>query len=144
MQTFLPYEDFKKIAECLDDKRLYKQIVECKQILKALEAKKLGTNYGWKNHPAVLMWEGFEDSLRYYQWVMFREWSWRRWRFNVSGEWGINISDIELPHWVYDDNLQVSHRAMLHRKDPEHYSQFELESDEWNSNEYWWPIKSGH
>lgn len=26
MQTFMPYEDFNKIAKCLDDKRLYKQV----------------------------------------------------------------------------------------------------------------------
>ena len=49
MQTFLPYASFIKSAQCLDDKRLGKQRVECLQILKAIK----DVNYGWRNHPAV-------------------------------------------------------------------------------------------
>ena len=49
MQTFLPYDDFEKTAQCLDRLRLGKQRVETLQILKALLIPK----YGWKNHPVV-------------------------------------------------------------------------------------------
>ena len=62
MQTFLPYPDFAKSAACLDNKRLNKQIVECKQILMALS----GESKGWRNHPAVLMWKGCECCLAGY------------------------------------------------------------------------------
>ena len=37
MQTFLPYEDFTKTAQCLDYKRLGKQRVEAYQILRILK-----------------------------------------------------------------------------------------------------------
>jgi hypothetical protein len=59
MNTFLPFEDYAKSAECLDSRRLRKQQVECKQIVEVLKDK--GT--GWKHHPAVLMWTGKTNSL---------------------------------------------------------------------------------
>ena len=58
MQTFLPYTDFIKSAKCLDYKRLGKQRVEAKQILNILLGET--TKAGWTNHPAVLMWSGYE------------------------------------------------------------------------------------
>lgn len=48
MQTFLPYSDFALCAKVLDNKRLGKQIVECRQIMQCL----LGLREGWRNHPA--------------------------------------------------------------------------------------------
>ena len=59
MQTFLPYPDFQKTAQCLDNKRLGKQRVEARQIISTLEGK----SNGWRNHPAVKMWKGYEDCL---------------------------------------------------------------------------------
>jgi len=52
MQTFLPYQNYSRCAEVLDNKRLGKQRVECLQILNAL----LDASKGWKQHPAVKMW----------------------------------------------------------------------------------------
>jgi hypothetical protein len=46
----------------LDLKRLNKQKVEANQILKA----SLGLTVGWSNHPAVLMWKGYANALKYY------------------------------------------------------------------------------
>ena len=57
MQTFLPYNDFKKTAACLDNRRLGKQRVEAYQILRIISGKR--TSGGWLRHPAVLMWKGF-------------------------------------------------------------------------------------
>ncbi len=37
VNTFLPFRDFKKVAKCLDMKRLGKQRLECKQIINLLE-----------------------------------------------------------------------------------------------------------
>lgn len=45
MQTFMPYSDFEKVAQCLDNKRLGKQRVEALQIynvLKKIYAKERG------------------------------------------------------------------------------------------------------
>ena len=54
----LPYTDFIKSAKCLDYKRLGKQRVEAKQILNILLGET--TKTGWRNHPSVLMWYGYE------------------------------------------------------------------------------------
>ena len=62
MQTFLPYSTPIKCAEALDNKRLNKQILECYQILNVLS----GNSVAWRNHPAVLMWEGSESELYRY------------------------------------------------------------------------------
>ena len=59
MQTFLPLPDFHKSLACLDSKRLGKQRLETHQILKVLS----GESEAWKNHPAVKMWIGFDNSL---------------------------------------------------------------------------------
>lgn len=53
-----PYET----AQALDEKRLRKQIIECRQILDALNGK----TKAWRNHPAVLQYEGYEPYLEYY------------------------------------------------------------------------------
>ena len=61
VNTFLPYSSFKKSVKSLDNKRLGKQRVEAKQILTAL------SNGGsWSNHPAALMWKGYEECLKLY------------------------------------------------------------------------------
>jgi len=70
MQTFLPYPDFTKSAQCLDSKRLGKQRVEAWQIYEILRGKKSR----WMNHPAVRMWRGFERALLWYGLTICREW----------------------------------------------------------------------
>jgi hypothetical protein len=69
MQTFLPSPSFRESAQCLDNKRLVKQILECGQILGALDPKayeiifmKPKTGSGWTNHPAVRMWSITTDG----------------------------------------------------------------------------------
>jgi len=44
MQTFLPYQNFTKSAQCLDRQRLGKQRVEAWQILQAIT----NPSYGWQ------------------------------------------------------------------------------------------------
>jgi predicted RNase H-like HicB family nuclease len=59
MQTFLPYLDFAECARVLDDRRLGKQRVEVLQIARAITVP----GYGWRHHPAVRMWRGYEEAL---------------------------------------------------------------------------------
>src|ERR671916_568603 len=59
MQTFLPYPDFLDSARALDQKRLGKQRVETIQVLRGL----VQPGYGWRHHPAVKMWSGYEEAL---------------------------------------------------------------------------------
>ena len=133
MQTFLPYADFDATARVLDDRRLGKQRVEVMQILRALTRER----YGWKHHPAVRMWAGYEEALASYGLAMCREWSRRGHAdtcavkivedFSVAGL-GRQVRPPEelaalglLPPWLGRRAFHRSHRSALVRKDPEHY-----------------------
>lgn len=127
MQTFLPYKSYVRSAECLDLRRLGKQIMEARQILKALH----DPNYGWQNHPAVKMWRGYEQQLYYYAACMANEWNHRRgkdhgaWINTVEDAKGYNFTGVDTvrPPWVTKEFCRA-HRSNLYRKDPVHYSQF--------------------
>ena len=69
MQTFLPVPDFEASAAFLDKKRLWSQVREARQILNTL----IGESKGWRNHPAVKMWDGYEPALMEYYNAMLKE-----------------------------------------------------------------------
>jgi hypothetical protein len=71
MQTFLPYPDFSGSALVLDVKRLGKQRVEAIQVLRGLVVP----GYGWPHHPAVKMWQGYEEALVRYGLDMCAVWT---------------------------------------------------------------------
>jgi hypothetical protein len=144
MQTFLPYKSFKKSAKVLDWRRLGKQRVEGFQILNTLVAKKEGITHiagrkiGWLNHPASLMWEGYENCLRLYVNTMIKEWINRKYKNTMQ------IYEIEqpviYPEWLGTDDFHASHRSNLLRKDYDYYSQFNWA--EGPDMEYVWPVKN--
>lgn len=138
MQTFLPYADFGESARALDTRRLGKQRVETLQIVRALTRP----GNGWRHHPAVRMWRGYEEALGAYGAVICGEW--RRRGFADTCEVKI-MDDLaaagvavpvrtepelraagKLPPWLGDESLHRSHQSALVRKDPEFYGpQFE-------------------
>lgn len=132
MQTFLPYSDFRKSLSVLDYRRLGKQRVEASQIISVLEGRptKSGKSYkGWKNHPAVLMWKGYEDALKLYYNECVKEWV-RRGYNNT-----MRLEDVqgtpEMPHWLGREDFHASHRSNLLRKDKDFYSRvFKEEEDD--------------
>lgn len=139
MQTFLPYEDFRQTAKCLDYRRLGKQRVEAWQILNTL----LGNSKGWINHPAVKMWEGSSAYLLSYGIRMCEEWRLRGYKDTMTERFiGIN-SKYKLgniyPSWLGNKEFHSSHRSNLIRKDPVYYGQFGWSED--GSQEYIWPVK---
>ena len=135
MQTFLPYSDFTLCARVLDNQRLGKQRVEAKQILNALKRRKAKVGGGWVNHPAVIMWEGYEDALKQYYNIVIVEWVSRG--FDNNMELYLLPEEIIYPNWLGDNKLHASHRSNLLRKNPNHYG--ELGWGEDNSLPYYWP-----
>jgi len=120
MQTFLPYPSFRQSAIALDRQRLGKQRVEVLQILNTLtnpEAK------GWRNHPAVRMWEGHEGWLMHYGIAVCDEWILRGYKDTCLGKITAfnHLRDPEPPSWLGNPDLHLSHRSNLLRKLPEHY-----------------------
>lgn len=144
MQTFLPFNTFHQSAECLDNKRLGKQRVECIQILNVL----MGVKTGWKNHPAVKMWKGYEHCLMVYTMVIISEWKRRGYKDTcmdklfelIDRSTAIDpmasLEDIS-PPWLHDERVIESHRSNLMRKNPEHYSQY---FDTPDNLPYAWPV----
>jgi len=137
MQTFLPYADFKHTARCLDYRRLGKQRLEARTILDILEGRgKIGKSgkVVWSNHPAVRMWEGYENALKIYYNVILLEWISRGYKNNMK----IAKTDgrILFPPWLGDERFHSSHRSNLLRKS-KYYRQFDWEESP--EKPYFWP-----
>ncbi|MDG4766113.1 MSMEG_6728 family protein [Solwaraspora sp. WMMD406] len=133
MQTFLPYPDFAASAAVLDPLRLGKQRVEALQVLRGLTVP----GYGWRHHPAVRMWSGYEEALVCYglevcgRWTragradtvaasLRRELTATRGVERVRRQADLAGGDA-LPPWLGRADLHLSHRSALLHKDPAFY-----------------------
>ena len=132
VQTFLPFADFEASARSLDQKRLGKQRVECIQVLRGLVVE----GYGWRHHPAVRMWKGFEEALGRYSFTCCEVWVESGFGDTCAATIGAELRAIgigtvrsqdelaragRLPPWLGDEPFHHSHRAALVRKDPDFY-----------------------
>ncbi|MFJ9038871.1 MSMEG_6728 family protein [Streptomyces sp. NPDC102406] len=149
MQTFLPYPDFLRTAAVLDRSRLGKQRVEALQVLRGLTVP----GYGWRNHPAVRMWIGYEEALVRYGLDVCATWvaegradtcaatlvtDFARHRPGAPVRTQDQLADDgELPPWLGDPAFHLSHRSALLRKAPEIYAP--LFPDEPDDLPYVWP-----
>jgi Pyrimidine dimer DNA glycosylase len=151
MQTFAPYADFEASARALDTKRLGKQRVEVIQIIRALTVP----GYAWKSHPAVLMWQGYEEALGRYGLTMCEVWSEQGFGDSCAGTISADLSASgvrsirtyeelaaadALPPWLFDPAVQRSHRSALVRKDPEFYR--DRFPDVPPDLDYVWPVRA--
>jgi hypothetical protein len=134
MQTFLPEADFRGSALLLDRRRLGKQRVEALQVLRGLTVP----GYGWRRHPAVRMWRGYEEALVRYGLEVCRVWRERGHQDSCAASLvagyaacrpGAAVRDQralaaagELPPWLGDEAFHLSHRSALVRKDRDIYA----------------------
>jgi len=118
MNTFLPYEDFAASARALDSRRLGKQRIEARQILRVLR----GQSAGWRHHPAVLIWRGYEDALAAYYNAVVREWIERGYRNAMPLE--PVPASYPAPPWLGSSAVHAAYRARLLAKDPVWYGKF--------------------
>jgi hypothetical protein len=101
-------------ARALDRKRLNKQIIECQQILDALNGAK-----AWSNHPCVLQYKGHEFWLKcYLSCLCYVKW----------GEWEeakdtSQLADNNRPEWHTQEYFDQMKRR-LYEKDEEYYKQW--------------------
>lgn len=122
MQTFITDIDPAISASNLDNKRLGKQRVEAIQIARTL----LGLSDGWKNHPIMRLWKGYESWLiRVYLHSILKEWEHRGFNNDkCTSHYKILASmvplEIKYPHWI-DEQFIESHRSNLIRKNKEYY-----------------------
>ncbi|GAA2454187.1 MSMEG_6728 family protein [Streptomyces glaucus] len=133
MQTFLPYPDFRASALVLDRRRLGKQRVESLQVLRGLTVP----GYGWRRHPAVRMWAGYEEALVRYGLEICKVWREHGHQDSCAASLVAGLAAFrpgpiraqpqladagELPPWLGDDAFHHSHRSALVRKDPATYA----------------------
>jgi hypothetical protein len=132
VQTFLPFPDFAASAAALDRARLGKQRVETIQVVRALTVP----GYGWRHHPAALMWRGRLEALGAYGLAIVEEWLGRGHSDTCGPTIAADVASAgvsrirsqaelaaadELPSWLGDPEFHRSHQSALVRKDPEHY-----------------------
>jgi hypothetical protein len=90
---------------------------------------------GWRNHPAVKMWRGFENSLFDYILAMVREAKRRGIKTDKNEENLINLRVRTIDRWGngfpswYNDKaimrkVTTTHKANLYRKDDVYYYGF--------------------
>ncbi|MFD3759247.1 MSMEG_6728 family protein [Streptomyces sp. NPDC058622] len=133
MQTFLPFASFRASAAVLDARRLGKQRVEAVQVLRGL----IVPGYGWRRHPAVRMWAGYEEALVRYGLDVCGVWTaqgrsdtcattlvgdFRAWLPGGRTRTQEQLAaDGDLPPWLGAPDFHRSHQSALVRKDPDFY-----------------------
>jgi hypothetical protein len=135
----------------LDQHRLGKQRVEALQVLRGLTTQ----DYGWRHHPAVLMWRGYEEALGSYGVTVCRAWFVRGFADTCELKLREELDRIgvaaprpqpelaaagALPPWLGDPALHRSHQSSLLRKDPAHYRP--LFPGVPDDLPYVWPVRS--
>lgn len=142
MQIFLPYPDFRKSLQTLDNKRLGKQRVETYQIISAITRRpKLdGSPYkGWLNHPCTVMWKNYVTALKLYMNISIEEWISRGFKNTMDFE---TFSEpVVTPPFIGNELFHSSHRANLLKKEPEFYTQYGWKENP--SDPYVWLDKEG-
>jgi DNA-binding CsgD family transcriptional regulator len=127
VRFYLPYPDFKKSVECLDNRRLTDQTTTIKSILEN----------NWTNHPVSLVW-------RYHRWQLcnfglYSADGLRQRNIETDFDWFMHHrenlpvnSRTDMPYWFNNPKLHSAHRADLVKHSPELYT--------WDDNTpYFWP-----
>jgi hypothetical protein len=141
MQTFLPYADFERIAQCLDLSRHCAMLRESQQTLDTLlltPTKKGTIRRGYLHHPILNLWRGYEDALKLYINKMREGWLLKG--KNSKLPFYVLPHEVKMPPWIGDERLHKAHRSQLYYKNPQYYSQFNwIEANEPLKDYIWEP-----
>lgn len=101
-------------AIALDNRRLNKQIIECQQILDALNGAK-----AWSNHPCVLQYRGYEKWLEHYLSCL------TLYKHNayIHAKTCSDLAQMCKPEWHTQEYFDQMKRR-LYSKNKEHYKQW--------------------
>ena len=141
MQVFVPFQDPFECAKVLDSRRFNKQILECKQILKAIR----GESTAWANHPCVLMYKDHADWLQMYlnafecykayKDLLEEDFDEAMVHFFLASEWGEKAMSC-FPSFL-TDSFTSQHRRRLYTKSPHFYMMW---ADLGTSDENWYYV----
>lgn len=113
MNVFIVGTSF-KTAQALDRKRLNKQIIECQQMLRAIDGAK-----AWHNHPCTIQYRQYREWLELYTLCLV---AYRNGHDRCAVTWSMMAEDVRpLFHTTeYFDQM----KRRLYTKDPVHYAQW--------------------
>ena len=142
MQTFFPIPELEANAMILsrDRKRLGKQRVESLQILQILT---FYPNSKWRNHPAVLMWENYENYLIEYTIPICKWWTafgYKDTCLNKILEFKQYYQGKQKPYWLNNKLFHLSHQSKLIQKNPKVFQDVFHNCPK--NLEYYWPTKN--
>jgi hypothetical protein len=112
----------------MDEKRLNKQIIECQQILDAIDGK----SDAWKNHPVTKMYTPYREWLDRYKICLkkYQEGD------MDTATWWSNHANLIRPEWM-TMTFCDQHKRRLYTKAPTKYPQFEPYGE---SEENWYIV----
>ena len=117
MQIFIIGSIF-ETCQALDKRRLWKQILEARQIIDVL----LGKSQAWKNHPIAKMYKDDLEWLLLYL-AVFEEY----WKGDLEAAEIISNGAEEIkPTFLYDDSYLENMKKRLFTKDNSFYSQWAI------------------
>lgn len=124
MQVFVPFVEPLKTAQCLDKKRLNKQIIECNQLLKAIN----GRTKAWINHPVTKMYS-HPELLKYMQYYVKCLKYYKEGEIEMATNYSLMavgyLEKTKEAKDILNEKFCDQHKRRLYTKDPEHYIQFE-------------------
>ena len=129
MQVFCPYASPLATAQCLDKKRLNRQIQEAKVILNAINGK----GKGWFNHPVTKMYRNHSEWLENYRYCLE---SYNCGFLRVSKEYNKVAMPLTPPFLT--EEFCNQHKRRLYTKNPEYYEEF---AEYGTSEENWYYIE---
>lgn len=141
MQVFVCYAEPIKVAQAMwaDQKRYNKAIIECKQILAAIDGAR-----AWRNHPVCLMYKEHKEWLKCYMECFETYRHYKRLDDNTYAKliWNneayyYNEEANKITPPFIDEPMQIQHRRRLYTKAPELYPQFEKYG---KSEENWYVV----
>lgn len=128
MNVFVPYSSPLDCAKAMwgDSHRYNKAIIECRQIIAAIEGAK-----AWRNHPVCLMYKEHKEWLYCYMKVFecYREFKKQRRNYEAQSYYFLELDKYnmlanELTPSFIDDAICIQHRRRLYTKSPEKYPEF--------------------
>jgi len=162
MQVFMPYADFEKSVQALDDSRLRKQALESTQLLDIMfniPTKTGKPRKGWMTHPALIAWQRTPGALIEHLIHNVIEIEKRGFKTDYATakikQYATFTTSLLRPIWLGDEAIHSSHRIRLLQKGFEEkfkdskkadetikwYSQFswdEMNHDDFFNQEYFW------
>ena len=139
---FMPYANFRKSAESLDDFRLQHQRRVAKQMILFFMGELGPESAHLKNHPTLNMWKGHLPALKHHYNTLIDVWVGRG-KNNTMEKFKVQ-KDPKMPWWFGNEKVHKSHRSVLYNKWPAYYGSLFAKADQkYNKNMYWWPTLDG-